>query len=210
MSRTYNIIVADDHPMLLAGTSALLDSLAYQVVQGCKNGQLAYNAILKLQPDLAILDVDMPVMTGLEVAAAVKRNKIDCKIILLTMHKRRELVQEVGNLLDGYLIKEDTAVEIDRAISTVMDGGNYVSSQLSKGLYDTGSPDYIKLLTPTEVKVLKTMARLQTSRLVAQELLISPRTVERHRSNIIKKLELGKGQNALLIWLQQHPEIATT
>ncbi|MGB5981907.1 MAG: response regulator transcription factor [Nonlabens sp.] len=203
----YKIVVADDHPLLLDGTVSFLNKNGHDVVGTATDGQSAYNLILKNAPDLAILDVDMPVMTGVEVASAVKKSMPSCKIILLTMHKRREIVQELGKTIQGYLVKEDTGEELNKAIETVAQGKTYLSDKLSKGIFDKTLGNGIGALTPTELKVLKTLSRKRTSKDTAAELFISPRTVEKHRSNIIKKLELGKDQNALLVWIQNHPEI---
>jgi DNA-binding NarL/FixJ family response regulator len=204
------IVIADDHPILLTGTKAFLESKNFMVLATAMDGNDAYNKIVQHNPDVAVLDFDMPKLNGIEVAIQCRQNAIDTKIIILTLFKQEAILQEVGNSIQGYVLKEDALQEIETCINTVLRGENFVSPNLASGIHFSKEAKELKDLSIAEAKILRYLAKNFSSSQIAEELFISKRTVEKHRSNIIKKLEIPPTQNGLLLWVQKHPEFFNT
>lgn len=204
------IFIADDHPLMLEGNKIFLESKGYNVIGTAEDGNKAFNKIRALKPDIAILDMDMPVLTGLEVAKGIQSSEIASKVIILTMFKKVELIKEVGKTIEGYLLKDDTLDEIINCIKTVSEGNNYTSLKLRDSIFYSNESSNTAQFTPTEKKILSLIAKNLTSVKIAEQLFISSRTVEKHRSNIINKLKLESGHNALIIWLHQNPGMFDT
>jgi DNA-binding NarL/FixJ family response regulator len=201
-----SIITADDHPLLLKGLNDFLIEKRYNIVGSGSNGREAYNLITKLKPDIAILDIQMPFMSGLEIAKKCKTNGISTKIVLITIHKEKELYNKAQELnIFGYILKEFAIEEIENCIETVSEGKPYFSQKI-KDMLNTNSADdeALNVLTPSEKKILKLIARDKTNKEIASLLFISYRTVEKHRSNIINKLKLEPKTNSLLSWAKEH------
>lgn len=205
-----SIIVADDHPILLTGTKAFLESKRFRVVATALDGNEAYNAVLHHRPDIAIVDFDMPKLNGLEVAGQCLKNNLSTKIIILTLYKEEAILNEVGKSIQGYLLKEDALQEIEFCIQEVLSGKTYISKHIEEGIHFSKETEVVKSLTVSELKILRYLAKNFSSSQIAEELFISKRTVEKHRSNIIKKLEIPPTQNGLLLWVQKHPELFST
>ncbi|MEZ4779135.1 MAG: response regulator transcription factor [Flavobacteriaceae bacterium] len=204
------IIIADDHPILLTGTKAFLESKRFNVLATALDGNEAYNAIALHIPDIAILDFDMPKLNGLEIASECQKKEVATKIIILTLFKEEAILNEVGNSIQGYLLKEDALQEIEFCIQEVLAGRTYVSKHIEEGIHFSKETEVVKSLTVSELKILRYLAKNFSSSQIAEELFISKRTVEKHRSNIIKKLEIPPTQNGLLLWVQKHPELFNT
>lgn len=204
--KSQTIITADDHPLLLKGLNDFLLEKKYNIIDSGINGKEAYNLIVKLKPDIAILDIQMPYMTGLEVAKECKKNKIPTKIILITFHKEKVLFQKASELnIFGYILKEFAIEEIETCIKSVTEGVPYFSPRIKDLLGINPYKDtYLENLTPSEKKILKLIAKDQTNKDIASLLFISHRTVEKHRSNIIQKLKLEHKTNSLLIWAKDN------
>ena len=200
------IITADDHPLLLKGLNDYLLEKKYNVIGSGNNGREAYNLIIKVNPEIAILDIQMPYMSGLEIAKNCKANGLKTKIVLITLHKERELFQKAQDLnIFGYILKEFALEEIENCINTVSKGEHYYSPKILELLAEEFPNDGIlNLLTPSEKKILKLIAKDKTNKEIATLLFISYRTVEKHRSNIITKLKLEPKTNSLLIWAKKH------
>ncbi|GGG35713.1 DNA-binding response regulator [Dokdonia pacifica] len=202
------IIIADDHPLLLSGTENFLKSKDYNILDTATDGNTAYNTISNLQPEIAILDFDMPKLNGLEIAKLCVQHHVDTKIIILTLHKEEAIIKQLGKTIQGYILKDDTLQEIETCIIEVCKGNIYKSKKLQEEIYlPNNSSEIIKKLTPTELKILRYLAKDWSSSQIADHLFISKRTVEKHRSNIIHKLEIKSSQNALLLWVQKHPSL---
>lgn len=204
--KSKSIIIADDHPLLLKGLNDFLCEKKYNIIGSGKDGQEAYNLIVKLKPDIAILDIQMPYMTGLEVATACKKNEITTKIILITFHKEKVLFQKATELnIFGYILKEFAIEEIETCIKSVTEGVPYFSPRIKDLLgINPYQEKYLSNLTPSEKKILKFIAQDKTNKEIAALLFISYRTVEKHRSNIISKLKLERKTNSLLIWAKDN------
>ncbi|MBW2937641.1 response regulator transcription factor [Aureisphaera sp. CAU 1614] len=204
------IIVADDHPILLTGTKAFLESKRFNILTTALDGNEAYNAIVNHSPDIAILDFDMPKLNGLEIALQCQQKGFKTKIIILTLYKQEAILNEVGKTTHGYLLKEDALQEIEFCINEVLAGKTFVSKHIIEGIHFSKETEELKNLTVAEAKILRYLAKNFSSSQIAEELFISKRTVEKHRSNIIKKLEIPPTQNGLLLWVQKHPHLFNT
>lgn len=203
---TPSIIIADDHPLLLKGLSDFLIEKGYNLIGSGKDGREAYNLIIQKKPNIAILDIQMPFMSGIEIAQKCRDQNIDTKIVLITLHKEKELYQKAKELnIFGYVLKEFALEEIETCIQTVKMGKPFFSTKLKEliGVVFTEDTNLSKL-TPSEKKILKLIAQDKTNKEIGSQLFISPRTVEKHRSNIINKLNLEPKTNSLLIWAMEH------
>lgn len=203
-----SIIIADDHPLLLKGLSDLLIEKGYNVVGKGQNGREAYNLISQLKPEIAILDIQMPVLSGLEIAKKCIGKDIATKIVLITFHKEKELYYQAKELnVFGYILKEFALEEIEACINSVLENTPYFSPKILEMLsISETEPTGLGALTPSEKKILKLIAKDKTNREIASLLFISHRTVEKHRSNIINKLNLEQKTNSLLIWAKEHQD----
>lgn len=198
------ILIADDHPVVLFGTRTYLQQRGYNVITTCSNGLEAYNQIIAKQPDIALLDMSMPGLSGLEIVEKVQQAKVPVKTILLTMHNELSLfnrAKEIG--VKGYLLKDFAMEEMEKCLEEVKRGNTYFSRHLEQSLTinnnGDGNPE-LSQLTFAEKKILELVAQQKSTREIAAMLFISEKTVETHRSHIIKKLNIPPGKNALLIW----------
>lgn len=200
------ILLADDHPLILHGTKSYLESIGYQITDVCSNGTSAFNLIKLIGHDLAILDISMAGMSGIEVARKVQESRLSCRIILLTMHNEREIYEKAQSYgIYGYLLKVFSSEELDTCIQTVMKGDRYLSPYLEKELVvSINENDLLNDLNVTEQKIIELIALQKTSKQIGDLLFISEKTVEWHRSNIIVKLGLPKEKNVLMKWAIQH------
>lgn len=203
-----SIIVADDHPLLLKGLSDYLLEKGFNLVGSGKDGREAYNLIRELRPDIAVLDIQMPYFSGIEIAQRCKNENIDTKIVLITLHKEKELYQKAKELnIFGYILKEFALEEIENCIRTVESGKPFFSAKIKELIgVVLMEDDILSELTPSEKKILRLIARDMTSKEIAKKLFISYRTVEKHRHNIINKLNLEPRTNSLLIWAKEHQD----
>jgi DNA-binding NarL/FixJ family response regulator len=200
----YKIIIADDHPITLLGTEAFLKNLNHHIVGCYPTGTSCFNAIVSQLPDLAVIDVSMPGMSGLEVLKNVKAKKLPTKIILLTMHHELSVFYKAKEYqYDGYVLKDNAQNELEQCIQTVMKNGQFVSALLESTLLIDDNPEgseMLNLLTQTEKKVLELVAQHKTNKDIGIYLFITEKTVESHKRNIVEKLNLPKGKNILLQW----------
>jgi len=206
------IILADDHPLLLNGTKEFLEKKWFKVIDTATDGNTAYNKIINHKPDIAILDFDMPKLNGLEVAQEIQRNQTHTKVIILTLHKQESLLYEVGKTIHGYITKDSALEELEQCLESIKKDHTYIGKKLKSNIhFGSKTNASIDQLTATEIKILKYLEKNLNSTQIAEELFISKRTVEKHRSNIIKKLDIDTtNQNALFVWLKQNPNIFNT
>ena len=207
------IVIADDHPFLRRGLRMTIETDAgFSIVGEAENGEAALALITEHEPDLAILDIDMPIMDGFAVAAAVRDKHLAADVIFLTMHDSEPLLNKALELgAKGFVLKDSAMPEIVDCIRTVVAGRNYISPRLTTYLINRAERSdtlarekpTLKDLTPSERHVLKRIAEEKTSREIADELFISIRTVDRHRANVCAKLGLH-GTNALLKFAVAH------
>lgn len=207
-SQNPTVLIADDHPILLKGLKDFLIDLGLDVVGTANEGQHAIEQIIQLKPQLAILDMEMPNRTGLEIAEDCMKLKLPTKIILLTLHKELYLYHQAKELnLSGYILKEFALDDLSKAIALVLNGGQFFSEKIFEGLEEDKLQGDQKPLTPSEMKILRLIAVGLSTNDIANKLFISDRTVDKHRSNMIAKLSLEKKHNSLLIWAQKNRDI---
>jgi len=207
------IIIADDHPIFRRGLRQIIETdPRLKIIAEAEDGDAALERLQESPPDVAILDVDMPGKDGFEVARIIREQRLATTVIFLTMHKDEHFFNAALDMgVKGYVLKDSAVTEIINAIKTVATGQTYLSPQVSSFLINRMSraaalaeqhPE-VEALTPTERRILKLIAEYKTSKEIADELLISARTVEHHRSNIATKLEL-KGSHALIKFAVEH------
>jgi two-component system response regulator DegU len=206
------ILIADDHPIFLKGLKEVIETdEGLRVVASATNGKEALFAFQSYSPDLVVLDIDMPKMTGLEAAEKLLQIKPDLPIIMLTMHKEKAPFMkslEIG--AGGYVLKENAVSDIVVAIYKVFGGDAYLSPEISsfllKRTQNIGKSEDLDIkavLTPSELQIMKMISTYKTSKEIADELFISEKTVFNHRMNIAKKLNLT-GKNSLLRFALNH------
>lgn len=199
------ILLADDHPMILQGTKSYVESLGYIVSDLCSSGSTALLLIERQKPDVAILDINMPEMSGLEVARQVQIRKLPCKIVLLTMHNEKSIYKKAMEYgVYGYLLKNFSSNEIDECLKTVAKNKHYISPHLASELIVNTTENSLEQLSITERKIIELISQQKNNKQIGEILFISERTIEWHRRNIIEKLNLPKGKNTLLTWTLQN------
>lgn len=205
-----SIVVADDHPMLLKGLFEELTKNGYNVIGKAENGLIALELVLKLKPTLAIIDVDMPLLSGFDVAKMAKDKKVTTKFIIQTFHKETSYITQAKKLqIKGYLLKEDSFLEIEKCIKAVINNGEYFSSSIQLTSIENASGQLQKLqfLSASEIVILKQISKQVSTKNVAEILGVSVRTIEKHRSNIIAKLDLKSTANSLTKWASVNKNI---
>ncbi len=212
MAAEVNILIADDHPIFREGLRQLIEKESgFKVVAEADNGETAFELVKAHLPAVAVLVLDMPAIDGFAVAANVQKLKLPVKVVILTMHKDELHFNQAIDLgVSGFIIKDSAAHEIVNCIKAVNTGGEYFSPALSSFLLsrtrrsaDAQKQFGLGCLTPTERRVLYLLSDLKTSREIASELGISPRTVENHRAHICSKLDL-QGTHALVKFALDH------
>lgn len=202
-----SIIIADDHPLVLKGLNDYLIEQRFNVLASAKNGKEALSLIKAHAPDIAILDIKMPFLTGLEIAEKCKKDKLATKIVLITFEKDEttyNIAKSIG--VFGYVLKEFALEEIENCIASVIKNRPYFSPELLNFLELKKQPQYLNTLTTHEKNILRFISNNKTGVEIGALLSISTRTVEKHKSNIIKKLKLERKQNSLLIWAKENSE----
>lgn len=195
------IIITDDHQMVIDGLKSILDnSEGVKVIATANNGRELLRLLEILDTDVVLMDIDMPVMNGIETMQAIKNSNKSCKVIILTMHEERALVKKMTDSgAKGYLFKNSDKEELLLAIKRVHEGGVYFSSALTlnllgaekieKGSTSEGNVAY--MLTDREIEILKLIASGLSNKEIGDQLFISHRTVDTHRTNLMKKLEIN-------------------
>lgn len=201
------IMLADDHHMVRQGIRALLEAEAdMHVIAEEADGLKAVNTAEAHQPDILIVDMMMPGLNGLDVIVQVKRRCPHTRIIVLSMQTDDGYVLgSLRNGANGYVLKESSAEHLVAAIRAVMDGHRYLSDTLTERAiaayidhaHETDGDDPYDALTAREREVLHLAAESYTNPQIAERLSISPRTVENHRANVMRKLQL-KNQTDLI------------
>ena len=209
----HRVLIADDHPLFRQGLRQTLQAdPAYEIVAEAGDGAVALASIGELTPDLCILDINMPRLDGLAVVRQMRARRLASRVIILTMYKEEELFGAAVDLdVDGYVLKESAASDILDAVRAVASGGRYVSPTLAEFLLArrAGTRQLrdqkpgLERLTPSERRVLRMIAEDRTSKEIADELGLSPRTVENHRTNICAKLDVH-GVHGLVKFAFEH------
>jgi DNA-binding NarL/FixJ family response regulator len=211
MKKQINVLIADDHPIFRSGLRVMIEADALlNVVGEAEDGESALACIRTLQPDVAVLDIDMPSPNGMAVARQVRKEGLPVETIFLTMHNEEELLNAALDAgVKGFIVKDGAANELNACIKAVAAGNNFISPTLSGHLLkrrskpDTAKTPVINVLTAAERHVLLLVSESMTNKEIAEKMFISVRTVEHHRSNICAKLNLT-GKNALLAFALTH------
>lgn len=192
------VILADDHPVVRSGIKSLIkDNERVEIVYEASNGQEALDGVASLRPDILITDISMPILSGIEVASAISEKYPETKVLILSMHMEPEYILkgfEAGVM--GYLLKDSDQAELYEAIETISEGRKYLTKNVSKVLAQSmvrgkksGEPD--KSLTSRELDILKRLVDGMRNKEIATTLSISVRTVDTHRTNIMRKLKVN-------------------
>lgn len=190
---TYTVILADDHAMFREGIKSIIDRLNDVSIIGEANDGLELLEFLKDScPDLILLDISMPNLRGLEAIREIKKTYPQVKILVLTMHKKKQFIlQALKDGANGFLLKEDAGDELLRALQTIRSGGQYLSPLISSVLSSLVlEKEETEILTTREKEVLKLIAEGKKTIEIAEALYISPYTVRRHRANVMEKLHI--------------------
>jgi DNA-binding NarL/FixJ family response regulator len=200
MSDNLRIVMAEDHPVFRDGLrQALLSEAGLEIVGEAANGEAAYHLIRALRPDVAVLDVGLPIMDGCAVAKRVSEERLPVALVFLTVCDEVEVFEQaLAWGVRGYLLKDATSVEIVRCMRAVAAGQHFVSPAMTTHLVErtqrieqfSRQMAELARLTPQERVILKRIAIDRQSKEIAAELGIAPRTVDTHRANICQKLGL--------------------
>jgi DNA-binding NarL/FixJ family response regulator len=207
------ILIAENHNLLREGLRSMIMRLPdYEVVGEAADGKEAIHNAISLQPDLILMDLSMPGISGIEAIAQIKRRMPSIRILVLTGYKTDEYVREALRAgADGYALKDSSYEEFVRAIHTVILGKRFICPDLSLHLIDIilhrdrpepGATPW-DALTSRERSILKLIAEGRTNRLAAEFLNISSKTVEKHRANVMHKLGLKNAAELVLLALDK-------
>lgn len=196
--KAIRVLLADDHTLIRAGIRELLQGLSGVEVAGeAGDGHEALQLVETLQPDVVLLDIGMPGLNGLEVAARLARLHPAMRVLILSMHMSEEYVlQALRAGAAGYLLKGAAVAELELAVRAVARGETYLSPSVSKSVVDEyvrrtgGAADPLDALTPRQREILQLVAEGHTSKDIARKLGLSYRTVETHRNQLMKRLDI--------------------
>ncbi len=213
MQTEIRVLIADDHPVFRKGLfSVIATDPRLRIVAEAEDGEAALEQIQTFRPDVAILDLEMPNKGGLEVMQTIQEKKLPVAVIFLTAHKdERFFNAAMDRGAKGYVLKESAVNDIIASIRAVASGQHFISPEISSYLLNRRAREDrlreqkpgLERLTATERQVLRLVAANKTSKEIADELFISPRTVDKHRANISDKLEVH-GSHALLSFALKH------
>lgn len=211
-----SIVIADDHALIRLGLSNIINKHnQYELLGEFDNGKTVLEYVLENEPDIAVLDIEMPVMNGLEVCKHIRENKLETKVIFLTMLNEESVFNKARLLgANGYILKDFALEELAIALEKVHQGNFYLSYNLSEKLSKKSSKllndevikQKISVLTATEKKVLQLIAINLNSKQIAEKIFSSELTIKTHRQNIMRKLELNGEQNSLTKFAVQNKD----
>jgi len=194
------VLLVEDHTILRKGLCSLLENeYGIEVIGEAENGREGIEKAENLLPDIVVLDISLPLLNGLEVTRQLKKRFPEIKILILTMHTSDEFVFEILNAgAKGYVVKKAAPTELVSAIHAVYLGQSFFSPEISKMMLDRmvekgqlqDVSDANEILTEREREILQLVAEGNSSRTIAEMLFVSLKTVENHRSNIMKKLDI--------------------
>jgi DNA-binding NarL/FixJ family response regulator len=199
------IFLTDDHPVLREGLKYIIKSNPdYEIIGESGDGKEALEKIEKLKPDIALLDISMPTMTGIEVARQIRKYSSKTRIIIFSRYDNEEYVNQVMKYgVKAYILKDDTGEDLLKAIKEVLKGNIFMSSSISTKIlsdfYQTQKHSVNKkkksifdILSNREIEILKLVTEGKPTAMIATTLRIADNTVKAHRANIMKKLNIHK------------------
>ena len=195
-----SVILADDHAIVRSGIRALLEKASdVKILAEAFDGQEAVQLAEKLQPDVLVMDIMMPRLNGIQAAEKIRASKIPSRVVLLSMYSEPALIyQALQSGIKGYVLKSSVSEELLWAVRAAARGETFLSSPVSEIMVNNAlNPrpieaitDPLAMLSPREKEILKLVAEEYTSSEIAEMLFISEKTVERHRANLIEKLQV--------------------
>jgi DNA-binding NarL/FixJ family response regulator len=197
----YKIVLAEDHVLVREGIKKIIEALpGLQVVGEVGDGRELIKLLKRLAVDMVILDISMPSLPGIEATREIKQEYPTVKVLILTMHKKKEYLHNAMDAgVDGYLLKEDAPKELLNAIEKIRQGMLYVSPLLASDLANLyvksqrqEEAEPVEPLTPREIEIIKMIAEGKSSKEMAEIMFLSFRTIQNHRAKIMKKLNLKK------------------
>ena len=188
------ILLADDHQILRHSLRALLEREGLEVIAEAENGERALELVRSLRPDVAVLDLSMPKLNGIDAARALAREECSTRVVLLTVHREEHYVLAALKAgIMGYVLKTQAAADLLQAIREVADGGLYLSPGVSRAVvqtYVTKNGPVRDTLSPREREVLRLIAGGKTTKEIAALLGISVKTADSHRTRLMEKLDI--------------------
>jgi DNA-binding NarL/FixJ family response regulator len=204
MSQKYRVVIAEDHTILREGLKSLLSSSPdFEIIGEAGDGREAIRCVEKCKPNLILVDLSMPKMNGIDAIREIKRRFPETKILVLTVHKTEEYILATLKAgADGYVLKDATHAELMIAVKNVLSGKHYISPGISEkviegyleGRKTLKTRTSWETLTQREREILKLIAEGYKNKEIADYLCISPKTVEKHRANLMEKLDLHNVQ----------------
>jgi two-component system response regulator NreC len=195
VTKTIRVLVADDHTILRSGLRMLLNAQPdIEVIGEASDGRQAISETQQLQPDVILMDITMPTINGIEATRQIKSLLPEVKVLILTMHENEEyLFRALRAGASGYILKEAADTELITAIRLIQEGRSYLSpsaQSMMVGDYLQREKDSYSELTEREREILKLIAEGLTNHQIAERLVISPKTVDTHRTHVMEKLNL--------------------
>lgn len=195
------ILIADDHKIVLDGLTSILGDIdGFDVVGSVENGKDAVDFVAtKEKPDVLLMDIDMPVMNGINAAREIKKNFEGVRILTLSMHNEKGMIQTLMDAgADGYILKNSSKEELEKGIRTVYAGQTFFSTNVTMSLLNQSTeitkqadlPQEVQELTERELEILKLVAEGYSNKEIGERLFISHRTVDTHRTNLMKKMDV--------------------
>lgn len=211
------VVIADDHPIFRSGlVSVFNQETDIEIVGEAANGKEAVTMIAASGAHVAILDVDMPEMDGVETARQLKESAVDVGVVFLTMHRDAAILRSMKTLnAKGYVLKDSALSEIVDCVRRVSSGGTFIGKGLEELVLEAVNsdsspmPPQLAKLTQTELQIVRLIGEYLTSKDISQKLFVSTKTVETHRYNICLKLGLV-GPHALLAFATEHQNFLKT
>lgn len=202
--RKPTIIIADDHPITAKGMETVLLKMGFNIVGMHQNGVQALNQIIIEEPDFVLLDVQMIGLSGIDIAEQIKSKNLKSKIIIYTMYTDISLFERAKSInVHGYLLKEFALEDLNKCITAIKKGKQWFHPELEEKLKKdivSFSPELYAKLSIREKQILTRISENASTKEIANEMFITEKTVESHRTSIIKKLDLPRKKNALLVW----------
>jgi DNA-binding NarL/FixJ family response regulator len=198
-SRNYRIVLADDHVLIRHGIKNILSQDAnLEIIGECGDGEELLAFLRSNEPDMVILDISMPKINGIDLTESIKSRYPGVKVMVLTMHKSKQFFYRAMSAgADGYLIKSDSGEEILQALQKIQSGRSYIATELAEdftedmlSVYRDQAASPFKELTKREKQILALVVEGNTSRAMAEKLNLSPRTVDHHRSSLLRKFNM--------------------
>lgn len=211
------VFIVDDHDIVRAGICSILKTQpSVEVIAESSTGLNLIPNLKKFKPDLLILDVSIQGINGIELVSIIRKHKIPVNILMLSMHKNIEYIARcLKNGAQGYLLKESAVEELELAIASIMSGGNYISQNIDKLMLNellakTEGAAPLDLLTSRQRQILQLIVEGYSTNKIADDTCISIKTVETHRSNIMKKLNISDIPNLVRFAIENKLLVTTT